>query len=201
MIKGVYQGGTPYEIGLDSNIFGISTAGVVSYPGVFNLVLSGYTTAKMNWIEPTMVDDASAKLLAQKFNTALSTVCTSTVAGGATSQITSAFSTQSGYYSHVTDACQKILNGKTASSDADVLAMRTKYDYIVNKYGKTIAPDYLGRNPSAKAAIRDFSPLSLFGDSEDNLSTVIIIAASSVALLSVTALSILVIKKRKNKEE
>ena len=49
-------------------------------------------------------------------------------------------------------------------------------------------------------AVRNFTPFNLFGE-EDNLSTVIIIVASSVALLSVTALSILVIKKRKNKEE
>ena len=40
----------------------------------------------------------------------------------------------------------------------------------------------------------------LFGG-EDNFSTVIIVIASSVALLSVTALSILVIRKRKSKEQ
>jgi len=45
-----------------------------------------------------------------------------------------------------------------------------------------------------------FGGLSLFG-SEDNFSTIIIIISSSVALLSVTALSILVIRKRKSKED
>lgn len=54
---------------------------------------------------------------------------------------------------------------------------------------------------NSKGMIRSFAPFNLIGDDENNLSTIIIIAASSVALLSVTALSILVIKKRKNKEE
>lgn len=51
----------------------------------------------------------------------------------------------------------------------------------------------------AALGIRSFSPYDLFG-SEDNFSTIIIIVSSSVALLSVTALSILVIRKRKSKE-
>lgn len=50
------------------------------------------------------------------------------------------------------------------------------------------------------SAIQSFSPITIFSD-KDNVSTIIIIVASSVALLSVTALSILVIKKRKQKEE
>lgn len=46
-----------------------------------------------------------------------------------------------------------------------------------------------------------FSLNTLFGNNENNLSTIIIIISSSVALLSVTALSILVIRKRKSKED
>lgn len=45
-----------------------------------------------------------------------------------------------------------------------------------------------------------FGHFGLFGDSESSMSTIIIIISSSVALLSVTALSILVIRKRKSKE-
>ena len=45
-----------------------------------------------------------------------------------------------------------------------------------------------------------FGLSALFGD-DNNVTTIIIVVASSVALLSVTALSILVIKKRKNKEQ
>jgi hypothetical protein len=41
------------------------------------------------------------------------------------------------------------------------------------------------------------------GDSENggNISTIIIIVASSVALLSITALSVLMVRKRKRKED
>ena len=46
----------------------------------------------------------------------------------------------------------------------------------------------------------DFSPFSLM-NGENGVSTIIIIVSSSVALLSVTALSILVIRKRKTKED
>lgn len=51
-----------------------------------------------------------------------------------------------------------------------------------------------------RGSLGRFGSFSLFG-SEDNFSTIIIIISSSVALLSVTALSILVIRKRKSKED
>lgn len=54
---------------------------------------------------------------------------------------------------------------------------------------------------SKYGAIRTFNPFTLFNGEEDNFSTVIIIVASSISLLSITALSVLVIKKRKSKEE
>ena len=197
-IKAVYQGGEPYEIGVTTpNDFGIDSDGTVHYPGVFKLTLTGYTTASMDWITPTMNDSATATLLAQMFNNDLETVCTSTVAGGATSQITSAFSTHKGYYDHITSTAKTAL--ATGSSDTDVVAMRAKYDFIVIKYGTTIAPDYLGRKP--KGVIGGFTPFELvIGDSGDNFATIIIIVASSISLLSITALSVLVIKKRKEKQ-
>lgn len=52
-----------------------------------------------------------------------------------------------------------------------------------------------------KSAVAFFTPFNLMGDSESNLSTIIIIIASSVSLLSITALSVLLVKKRKNKEQ
>lgn len=58
----------------------------------------------------------------------------------------------------------------------------------------------LSKVSGAKSASLIYSSLSLFGG-EDNFSTIIIIISSSVALLSVTALSILVIRKRKAKED
>ena len=62
----------------------------------------------------------------------------------------------------------------------------------------------LGENPwaNSKAAVDGFSPFNrMSGDDDNNITTIIIISASSVALLSITALSVLVVKKRKIKEE
>lgn len=83
-----------------------------------------------------------------------------------------------------------------------------RYDYIVfyKKYtlpGGTVL-DFVGRDDSGNRtpyAANNFTPFNIFGGSEENVSMIIIIVASSVALLSVTALSILVIKKRKTKED
>lgn len=204
-LKATYNGGDGYTVyvenyeGHDGSIYGITSAGVVSTPGVYTIYLKSYDEGHNFpnvWLN--MEDSATADLIADTFSTALATVCASTVAGGATSQITSAFSTQRTYYNHLTSDCKDLVETGTS---AKLNAMHAKYDYIVGKYGTTIAPDYLGRNPASFGSVKGFSPLSIFGDSEDNLSTIIIIVASSVALLSVTALSILVIKKRKHKEQ
>lgn len=197
-LKGTYNGGTPYTIYVENtDLYGITTAGVVSTPGVYTIYLKS-TDGGTNFpnVYLSMETDNTAKLIAQTFNTALTTVCNSTVSGGATSQITSAFSTQKNYYDHLTDEAQTAV--KSGSSDTDVVAMRAKYDYIVGKYGTTIAPDYMSRNPAPIAGLYNIG--AIFG-TEDNFSTIIIIISSSVALLSVTALSILVIRKRKSKEQ
>ena len=83
-----------------------------------------------------------------------------------------------------------------SSGDSEVARMMPMYQYIIQKYGTS---DFLGKGYT-KLAIRYFSPLNLSDDSENSLPTVIIIVASSIALLSITALSVLVIKKRKQKE-
>ena len=51
-------------------------------------------------------------------------------------------------------------------------------------------------------AIKGFTPFSLVdGESGDNTTTIIIIIASSISLLSITALSVLLVKKRKAKQD
>ena len=193
------EGGDPYEVYVENiDLYGITRAGVVSTPGVYNIYLKKNEFSEWKNIYLSMDDAATAKLIAQQFNKDLATVCASTVKGGATSQITSAFSTHSNYYNHLTELCQAAV--KSTSTDTDVVAMRAKYDYIVGKYGTTIAPDYLGRNPAPVGAIKTFSQFSLFDNPEENLSTIIIIAASSIALISIASLSILIIKKKKSKE-
>ncbi len=77
----------------------------------------------------------------------------------------------------------------------------TRYDYIqfFKEYSLT-AGDYANRTTSegkkTTGAISSFSPFTIM-ESEDNMSTVIIIIAASVSLLSLTALSVLIIKKKK----
>ncbi len=90
------------------------------------------------------------------------------------------------FYSHATDSAKSATH---ASFNGSTTTIQNHFEAMAAR-----------STGGSSDAIRNFSPLSLFGE-EDNLSTVIIIVASSVALLSVTALSILVIKKRKNKEE
>ncbi len=90
----------------------------------------------------------------------------------------------------------------TASSDSNVTEMFAKYKYVYGKYGTSLSlTDFLAGKLNAYA-FQNYgrvSPFNLIG--EDNFSTVIIVIASSVALLSVTVLSILVIRKRKSKEQ
>ena len=205
-IRAFHSWRTVYDITMTNYAsYGIDVNGNVSVPAVYTLTLTwdgtdgGYPTVDVT----AMIAADTASLIAQTFNTDMTTLCEGMEKGASPSSLTSQWSTESGYYSKLTTATKNILNGTTSSSDADVLAMRAKYDRIVGKYknsGVSIN-DYMSRNPASLSAIRDFSPFTLFTNDEDNLSTIIIIAASSVALLSVTALSILVIKKRKNKEE
>lgn len=86
----------------------------------------------------------------------------------------------------------------------------SRYDYILHKYGCTDDPeeydiklyDFLGRFDGVQLpAINNISPFKLISDDENNASTIIIIVASSLSLLSITALSVLMVKKRKRKEQ
>ena len=148
----------------------------------------------------TCSDLTNAISYASTFNTNIAAKCN---AQGATdtSKLKTQWGTEETRYLGLDAYVKGWLASTNPSSNVTIANMFRKYDYVYGKYNSTIGNDFLERNPSSKGVIRDFSPLNLFGNSEDNLSTIIIIAASSVALLSITALSILVIKKRKNKEE
>lgn len=76
------------------------------------------------------------------------------------------------------------------------------YDYVVNKYGKTELNDFADRDGVSISynAISRVNPFNILVE-ENNSTTVIVIIASSISLLSITALSILLIKKRKPKEQ
>ena len=71
---------------------------------------------------------------------------------------------------------------------------------ITNSYGKYLWMNYRtngGDKPSAYLG----AFISLSGEGENNSTTIIIIIASSVSLLSITALSVLLVKKRKAKQD
>ncbi len=79
-----------------------------------------------------------------------------------------------------------------------------RYDYIVNKYNFTGSTnDFAGRRSGGNfmfsSSIRDFSPFSVSQESEEDMTSVVIIIASSISLLSLTALGVLILKKRKIK--
>lgn len=88
------------------------------------------------------------------------------------------------------------------SSDTDILAMLAKYDYVLGKYGygegEDQLHDFLNRKPAVNSAARNFTPFDLLNSGDDNnITTVIVIITSAVALLSITALSALIVRKRK----
>ena len=213
MLQAEYKGGG-YKVWLDTGSTGFENTGdsYAESSGVRCTESGAYTVylkkGDGEWHNVWIARDeqASAKHYAQQFNTALSTICEGVVSGTKDlDDIQDAWGTSStglyGDFVNYSTETKKYFTGATSTSDADILACIAKYNYIENKYGTTALPNFMGRTDSYKAAISSFSPFSLFTDDEDNLSTIIIIAASGVALLSVTALSILVIKKRKNKEE
>ena len=204
-IKAYYNYATTYAITmLNYSSYGIDANGNVSVPAVYTLTLK-YVSADNypNVNVDAMVAVDTAKLIAQTFNSDMTPLCEGMEGGAAPSSLTTQWATEAGYYSKLSEATQNILKGTTPSSDADVLAMRAKYDRIVGKYKNSGASinDYMNRNPAPVGAIGGFTPFELvIGDSGDNFATIIIIIASSVSLLSITALSVLVIKKRKEKQ-
>ena len=108
------------------------------------------------------------------------------------------------YYADLSDDTKNVIYAASGSVGGTTLQQAVaRYDYAVSHHS-SLTKFIVNSSSTPRAvasAINAFSPFNLIIEDEDNLSTIIIIAASSVALLSVTALSILVIKKRKNKEE
>ena len=145
---------------------------------------------------------------------AFCTTFLSTIAGVCEEDGSTPISSLTSAWSTLSDLWENVISGETGkdliedigfdggSNADDAHKVVLAYNYIVTKYGTAKCEDFVwGQNISARSAIQTFN-FGLFNNSEtDNLSTIIIIVASSVALLSVTALSILVIKKRKQKEE
>ena len=157
-----------------------------------------------NWndIWFTRNDEASASLLAQIFNEIIGPVCTAAGGGSALSALQAVWGSVSStqLYYHFDGQFEDTMayfSTSTATSDEDILACLSTYDYIERKYGTTALPDFLGRNNSYPTAIRN--PLTgIFGQTGNNLNAVIAI----VAITSVTALSVggyFFLRKKKEK--
>ncbi|MCR4879845.1 MAG: InlB B-repeat-containing protein, partial [Bacilli bacterium] len=120
---------------------------------------------------------------------------------GVTAPSTAGWGTSSTDYSNMSTAARTIVTNSTVGSSTDLQSAVTRYDYIVNKYGSDAYSDFAHRVGTANFAyksVRGFSPFeTLFGGDEESMSSTVIIIASSVSLLSLTALGVLILKKRK----
>ena len=203
-IRAFHSWRTVYDVTmLNYSSYGIDVNGNVSVPAVYTLTLK-YNSGNYPSVQVTaMIAADTATLIAQTFNTDITPLCTAIEGGSAPSTLVTQWGVEAAYYPKLSEATRNILNGTTATSDADVLAMQAKYDRVVGKYKDTVSgiTDYMSRNPARISSLGNFSPFSLLQDDENNLSTIIIIIASSVSLLSITALSVLLVKKRKRKEQ
>ena len=106
------------------------------------------------------------------------------------------------WFGTLDDYAKNKLYGATAnpSSSDNIEEAVARYSVLIANHGYTpFITNSAGT--SIRRAPKNISPLNLMVNDENGLSTIIIIVASSVALLSVTALSILVLKKRKSKEQ
>ncbi len=192
-IEAYYDYATVYAVTMTNySSYGIDVNGNVSVPAVYVLTVTYVSENNYPSINvDSMVAVDTAKLIAQTFNTDMTPLCTNVEGGSSPSTLVTKWSTESGYYSKLSSATKNILNGTTSSSDSDVLAMRAKYDRIVGKYSGTVdgITDYMGRNPSSLSGMR----VKLMTGDEN----IVIVVVSSVALISVAALSILIIKNKK----
>ena len=201
-LKEVYNGNVYDTLTVENGgDYGFSST-TASAPGVFKVYLKSYdkgATFTHVWLDQqydTASINATAVLIAKFFNDAIRPICELIEGGESPSALSTPWGTQAGYYSNISSEAQAELKNNTQGS-AEISAFLARYKQVVNKRGMS---NYLGLTANQLSAGSYRGIGSIFG-SEDNFSTLIIIISSSVALLSVTALSILVIRKRKSKEQ
>jgi len=136
--------------------------------------------------------EAAAISYASSFNTAISNVCNDS-GNTNVSQLATAWATQKTNFEGLEEYVQYwVING----TDSTIVTMQTKYDYVYGKYGEDIGEDFLDRNPRVLSGVRSFTPFEVIGDN-DEISSLVVIIASSIALLSITSLLTLLLKKKK----
>lgn len=144
-----------------------------------------------NWADVyfTRNEEASAKLLAQKFNSIIETICNGVVGGSKSlSDLQSAWGSNSSstLYKHFSGQFTETMayfKTNSTTSDADILACVARYDYIVKKYGTTALPDFLSRN-NGYTANPEGSKLLMSFTNKDT-SKIVIITIISVISVSV----------------
>ena len=135
---------------------------------------------------------STAKYLAQKFNSTISSICTAVVSGSKSlSDLQAAWGSNSSsdLYKHFNGQPSTItayFGTSSGTTDSDILACVARYDYIERKYGTTALPDFLGRNNSYPTSAQNHILISLFGQSGGlNSSIIVIVVIASLGLLSV----------------
>ena len=110
-------------------------------------------------------------------------------------------------YTHMCKNAQGVVWLASTEGTTQLAIALSKYDYIIKKYGTSEYDDFINRLDSRSGSTilhglanktNGFNILKT-----DNItgSAVIIIVASSISILSITALSVLLVKKRKSKEQ
>ncbi len=107
-------------------------------------------------------------------------------------------------YENMSEACQYLFYEQAEDDSQYPGKGALRYDYILKKYEtENYIEDFAGRRNTgggyALGSAHIFNPFKPINEGENSLST-IIVAAGSVAILSVAALGFFVIKKRKNEE-
>lgn len=158
-----------------------------------------------NWKDIVFVRDdaATANHLAKQFNTTIESIC-SGITGGtkSLSDLQNVWGSKSGttlnknFVGQLT-ATLNYFKTSSTTTDTDILACVAKYDYIINKYGTTALPDFIGRNNGYQAAPQGRNINLVFNTGTNNSTVVIIIVSTLVAVSAVGGYFLL----RKRKEQ
>ena len=182
---------------------GTSTAVECLKTGVYNVYMQKGTYGNWADLKFTRDDGASAKYLAQKFNSIISAMCTAIVSGSKELSDLQAIwgsNSSSELYKHFNGQITATLAYfKVASpSDPDISACVVRYDYIIRKYGTTALPDFIGRNNGYSADPQGAIKIGLLGQSTESIgSTAIIVAIATISAASVGGYFLIRRKKQK----
>ena len=184
----IFKGGTGNAASCFSQV-GSETAVECIKTGVYTVYnqKGDYSNWKDIWF--TRNEEASAKLLAQKFNSLIESICTDIVGGTKTlSNLQAVWGSVSSteLYKHFNGQFTETMayfKTSSSTSDAEILECVERYDYIVKKYGTTALPDFIGRNNGYQAAPQGSRALLTVSKGTNNLIAITIISVASVSTI------------------